>query len=206
MKKYIVYKVAVLLLCTALLTGCGQKDKAALPEDFPIDFVFSSGVGAWATSMTLEQDGAFSGEYYDADMGVCDEDYPNGTVYICDFSGRFSDIEKVDEYSYSLRLAELDSDYEETFAFSPLEQAKAISQTPPFFLQLPKKDVSVSDLEHLGKADAEEAHKTPKKAADIKTSVFFITFILTDKKLHERRNTVAWSYSCNISASPYTAR
>lgn len=46
MKKYFVYKVAVLLLCTALLTGCGQKDKAALPEDFPIDFVFSSGVGA----------------------------------------------------------------------------------------------------------------------------------------------------------------
>lgn len=78
MKKYIVYKVAVLLLCTALLTGCGQKDKAALPEDFPIDFVFSSGVGAWATSMTLEQDGAFSGEYYDADMGVCDEDYEDG--------------------------------------------------------------------------------------------------------------------------------
>lgn len=88
-EKYIVYKVAVLLLCTALLTGCGQKDKAALPEDFPIDFVFSSGVGAWATSMTLEQDGAFSGEYYDADMGVCDEDYPNGTVYICDFRGGF---------------------------------------------------------------------------------------------------------------------
>ena len=112
MKKYIVYKVAVLLLCTALLTGCGQKDKDALPEDFPIDFVFSNGVGAWATSMTLEQDGAFSGAYYDADMGVCDENYPNGTVYICDFSGRFSDIEKVDEYSYSLTLAELDSDYE----------------------------------------------------------------------------------------------
>ncbi len=77
-----------------------------------MDFVFSSGVGAWATSMTLEQDGTFSGAYYDADMGVYDEDYPNGTVYICDFSGRFSDIEKVDEYSYSLRLAELDSDYE----------------------------------------------------------------------------------------------
>lgn len=112
MKKYFVYKVAVLLLCTALLTGCGQKDKDALPEDFPMDFVFSSGVGAWATSMTLEQDGAFSGAYYDADMGVCDEDYPNGTVYICDFSGRFSDIQKVDEYSYSLTLAELDSDYE----------------------------------------------------------------------------------------------
>ncbi len=34
MKKYFVYKVAVLLLCTALLTGCGQKDKDALPEDF----------------------------------------------------------------------------------------------------------------------------------------------------------------------------
>ena len=61
MKKYFVYKVAVLLLCTALLTGCGQTDTAVLPEDFPMDFVFSSGAGAWATSMTLEQDGTFWG-------------------------------------------------------------------------------------------------------------------------------------------------
>lgn len=89
MKKYFVYKVAVLLLCTALLTGCGQKDKAALPEDFPIDFVFSSGVGAWATSMTLEQDGAFSGEYYDADMGVYDRLSERNGLYLRFFGAVF---------------------------------------------------------------------------------------------------------------------
>ena len=45
-------------------------------------------------------------------MGVDGEDHPNGTIYICDFSGRFSELEKVDKYSYSLTLAEISSDYE----------------------------------------------------------------------------------------------
>ena len=49
---------------------------------------------------------------HDSDMGAIGEDYPNGTVYLCHFSGRFSDIEKVDEYSYSMTLSELNCDDE----------------------------------------------------------------------------------------------
>ena len=112
MKKYFVYKVAVLLLCTALLTGCGQKDKDALPEDFPMDFVFSSGVGAWATSMTLEQDGHFRGRITTLIWVSVTKIIRTERFISAIFSGRFSDIQKVDEYSYSLTLAELDSDYE----------------------------------------------------------------------------------------------
>ena len=45
-------------------------------------------------------------------MGAIGEDYPNGTVYLCHFSGRFLNIEKVDEYSYSMTLSELNCDDE----------------------------------------------------------------------------------------------
>ena len=112
MKFFSVKKAAMLLLCIAVLTGCGQKNEVTLPEDLPIELEFASGVGGWASYLTLERDGSFSGFYYSADRGDCGEDYPNGTMYICDFSGRFSDIEKADEHSYSLTLAELNSKHE----------------------------------------------------------------------------------------------
>ena len=112
MKRISIKKMAVLLFCTALLTGCGPKSEVSLPDDFPMDLEFSSGVGGWGTSLTLEQDGTFSGQFHDSDMGAIGEDYPNGTVYLCHFSGRFSDIEKVDEYSYSMTLSELNCDDE----------------------------------------------------------------------------------------------
>ena len=110
MKRISIKKMAVLLFCTALLTGCGPKCEVSLPDDFPMDLEFSSGVGGWGTSLTLERDGTFSGQFHDSDMGVIGEDYPNGTVYLCHFSGRFSDIEKLDEYRYSMKLSELNCD------------------------------------------------------------------------------------------------
>ena len=99
MKRISIKKMAVLLFCTALLTGCGSKSEVSLQDDFPMDPEFSSGVGGWGTSLTLERGGTFSGQFHDSDMGAIGEDYPNGTVYLCHFSGRFSVSEKVDEYS-----------------------------------------------------------------------------------------------------------
>lgn len=34
-------------------------------------------------------------------------------MYVCGFDGRFEDIKRIDEYSYSLTLAEVNSDYED---------------------------------------------------------------------------------------------
>ena len=74
------------------------------------DFYFASGAGAWATEMEIEADGTFSGEYYDSDMGDIGTDYPNGTRYICEFEGRFAAPEKINEYSYKLKLEDLSFD------------------------------------------------------------------------------------------------
>ena len=60
-------------------------------------FYFSSGAGAWFTELRIRSDGSFEGLYQDADMGVTGDGYPNGTLYYCEFSGRFDQLEKVDD-------------------------------------------------------------------------------------------------------------
>lgn len=72
--------------------------------DIPTKFTFSSGAGAWMTVLTLNPDGSFAGEYHDSDMGDRGDRYPNGTVYICNFEGKFTEPVKVDEFIYSMSL------------------------------------------------------------------------------------------------------
>lgn len=78
---------------------------SALPGTYPIDMIFSSGAGGCITTLTLSQDGSFTGAFSDSEMGERDEnEYPNGTVYVCNFSGQFKDIKKVNDYTYSMTL------------------------------------------------------------------------------------------------------
>ncbi|MBU5627952.1 hypothetical protein KQI82_13655 [Oscillibacter sp. MSJ-2] len=120
-----------LTLCLTCLSGCGtagqtppgeesgsasgetlpgeepEDQEKTLPDALPLQFVFASGAGAWGTALTLDRDGSFAGEYRDSDMGVSGGGYPNGTVYICTFSGRFEEIEQVDDTTYSMKLGEI---------------------------------------------------------------------------------------------------
>ena len=74
---------------------------------FPLYFGFSSGAGGWGTELILEEDGSFTGSYHDSEMGSTGEGYPNGTVYICNFSGKFAPCERLDMYTYGTRLLKL---------------------------------------------------------------------------------------------------
>ena len=89
----------------------GKEDTAETPFSFSVfsnlQFCFSSGAGGWATLLDIDADGGFSGEYSDGEMGVTGEGYPNGTRYQCDFSGRFTQPVKVNDYTYSMRIREL---------------------------------------------------------------------------------------------------
>lgn len=97
-----------------MMSGRKRQDSAtdcdALPFEGGMEMIFSSGVGAWRTYLTLYPDGSFEGEYTDADAGVTGEDYPHGTVYVCRFHGRFGEIKQMDDTSYSLALKELVTD------------------------------------------------------------------------------------------------
>jgi len=73
----------------------------------PLDFSFSSGAGAWSTTMTVHPDGSFEGLHNDSDMGDVGEGYPEGTRYTCSFHGKFGGFKKLNDYSYSMTLESL---------------------------------------------------------------------------------------------------
>lgn len=71
------------------------------------EFIFSSGVGAWGTSLKINSDGTFSGAYHDTDAGTKGLGFPNGTRYISEFTGRFANLEKISDVEYRLTLEDL---------------------------------------------------------------------------------------------------
>ena len=77
-----------------------------------VDFTFSSGAGAWATQLNIRPDGSFSGEYWDMDMGSSGDGYPNGTQYGNTFTGKFTDLQKVNDYTWSMKLDKINYTYE----------------------------------------------------------------------------------------------
>lgn len=58
--------------------------------------------------LTVNEDGTFEGTYHDSDMGDIGEGYPNGTYYLCGFEGKFTQPKKVDEYTYSVRIENIE--------------------------------------------------------------------------------------------------
>ena len=75
------------------------------------EFYFSSGAGAWYTVVHIHGDGTFDGHYEDADMGVRDDQYPNGTLYYSDFSGSFTAPEMIDDHTAAFRIASMEYPY-----------------------------------------------------------------------------------------------
>ena len=75
-------------------------------------FTFSSGVGAWDTELFINNDGSFEGLFHDSDMGDSGEGYPEGTRYICSFKGRFESLERVDEFTFKIKLVSLEFEEE----------------------------------------------------------------------------------------------
>ena len=75
-------------------------------------FEFCSGAGGWSTDFEIEKDGSFKGNYHDSDMGDTGENYEDGTRYICGFSGDFTGLTKINDYTYEMKMENLT--YEET--------------------------------------------------------------------------------------------
>lgn len=71
-------------------------------------FIFSSGAGAWETDLSVDADGNFSGMFHDSEMGDTGEGYPSGSIYFSEFSGRFGQLEKVDDYTYATTIESIE--------------------------------------------------------------------------------------------------
>lgn len=76
------------------------------------EFYFSSGAGGWCTVMYVHEDGTFEGNYHDSDMGDIGEGYPNGVMYYCDFNGKFTKPHRVNAYTYSIKIENINVEYE----------------------------------------------------------------------------------------------
>lgn len=84
-----------------------EQKEPSLYEKIPSGYTFCSGVGAWGTEIELQKDGTFTGSYHDSDAGSGGSGY-DGTVYYCDFKGKFSEPVKVDAYTYRMHLDRLE--------------------------------------------------------------------------------------------------
>lgn len=79
-------------------------------SQLPSNFIFASGAGGWSTELTIKNDGSFTGYYSDSNMGETGVGYENGTTYICNFSGKFTTPKQMNDYTYSMRLENLQTE------------------------------------------------------------------------------------------------
>lgn len=74
-----------------------------------LEFWFGSGAGAWRTVLTIAEDGSFEGQYSDSEMGSTGAGFPDGSCYLCDFTGKFTEPEKRNDYTYSVEIERLET-------------------------------------------------------------------------------------------------
>lgn len=74
---------------------CTYPDSLTFQDISGLEFWFSSGAGAWRTVLSIDENGAFLGEYLDSNA---DEEY------VCQFSGTLSAPRQVDAYTWSMTV------------------------------------------------------------------------------------------------------
>lgn len=102
---------------TEIITGTTTEAVSANDElTFEVfaekSFYFSSGIGGWGEEFVIESDGTIDGAFHDSDMGDFRPEYENGTLYFSTYKGHFTDLKRVDEYSYEMTLSDITYDNE----------------------------------------------------------------------------------------------
>ena len=107
-------KIVTWMLCLVLLLGAagayGETSESFFSRFEGMEWSFSSGVGGWSAEMRILPDGTFSGEYHDSEMGETAETYPDGTLYLCSFTGQMHMVEQVDENTWKIAVDSLQTD------------------------------------------------------------------------------------------------
>ena len=69
-------------------------------------YTFTAGIGYWSSHIELKSDGTFTGDYHDSNMGESGDGYDT-TQYQSEFTGRFINPKKINDYTYSFELDEI---------------------------------------------------------------------------------------------------
>ena len=99
--------IIIVFIGFGLLLCSGQMDAKAATLPQKLELVFTSGGGAWFTGITVQEDGKFTGDFHDSDMGVVGEGFPNGTVYTSSFFGKFKIKDSDEKGKYLLKMTKL---------------------------------------------------------------------------------------------------
>jgi len=130
MKKMIFRILALMLAAVFVCAGAEERTDTFFTRLEGLEWTFSSGVGGWSTDMRILPDGTFSGEYHDSEMGEAADEYPDGTIYGCSFTGRFSFVEQVDENTWKIHVDELKTD--ESAKKETIEEGVRFVYTEPY--------------------------------------------------------------------------
>jgi hypothetical protein len=141
-------RFVLLLMCLVMILPAAVSAEGNLFEDLSgLAWCFSSGAGGWSTDMEIKADGSFAGEFHDSEMGDCTDEYPDGTLYFCAFSGQLSLVEQVDENTWKIRVDRLEQEegkeaIEDGIRFIPAD-VYGISEGDEMLLYRPGTPVSV---------------------------------------------------------------
>lgn len=72
------------------------------------EFTFCNGAGTWQTTVQIYEDGTFEGIYEDCDEENTGDDYPDGTLFLCEFTGSLAEPEQESDYAVSCEIDALD--------------------------------------------------------------------------------------------------
>ena len=64
--------------------------------------------GGWSTQMKISKDGNIIGKYRDTNWWYTGPNHPKGQIFISDFTGKFNNLVKVNDYEYKMTLTNLD--------------------------------------------------------------------------------------------------
>ena len=109
MKKTVSLILSLVLLISAF-GALAETESLSFEALSGLEWTFTSGAGAWSTDLRILPDGTFAGEYHDSEMGESADTYPDGTVYLCSFTGQMSLVGANDEYSWKIRVESLTLD------------------------------------------------------------------------------------------------
>ena len=141
-------KMLALVLSLLLVLAAASAETVSVPETMAgMEWMFASGVGGWSTELHFQPDGSFTGNYHDSEMGETADAYPNGSLYICSFSGKMSLVEQVDEGTWRLRVDSLVKDemtetVEDGVRYVPAD-SYGISEGETFLLHAPGTSADV---------------------------------------------------------------
>lgn len=82
-------------------------------ELLPLSFSFSSGVGGWETHLSFSDAGSFIGEYHDTNYDLILNEETNteesNVIYdYCNFKGSLKKLDKINDYTYSVKFENIE--------------------------------------------------------------------------------------------------